>query len=70
MAAAALLIGALAIHDVVAGPLLFGSRAAGAGQSDSLFAFDIESGECTAKGNRPLRRFEHKIENGRVLAYW
>lgn len=34
------------------------------------WAFDIESGECTAKGNRPLRQFEHKIENGRVLAYW
>ncbi len=34
------------------------------------WAFDIESGECTAKGNRPLRQFDHKIENGRVLAYW
>ena len=34
------------------------------------WAFDIESGECTAKGNRPLRQFEHKIENGRVLAHW
>ena len=34
------------------------------------WTFDIESGECTAKGNRPLRQFDHKIENGRVLAYW
>ena len=34
------------------------------------WAFDIESGECVETGNRPLRRFEHKIENGRLLAYW
>lgn len=34
------------------------------------WAFDIKSGECIAKGNRPLRKFEHKIENGRLLAYW
>ncbi len=32
--------------------------------------FDIESGECIAKGSRPLRRFDHKIEAGRLLAYW
>jgi len=32
--------------------------------------FDVASGECVAKGNRPLRRFEHKIENGKVLAWW
>jgi len=34
------------------------------------WAFDIESGECVDLGDRPLRRFEHKKENGRVLAYW
>ncbi|MCB1859827.1 MAG: Rieske 2Fe-2S domain-containing protein, partial [Gammaproteobacteria bacterium] len=34
------------------------------------WAFDIETGECVEKGNRPLRRFEHKVENGRLLAYW
>lgn len=34
------------------------------------WAFDIESGECVEKGNRPLRRFDHKIEDGRLLAYW
>ncbi|MCP3866999.1 MAG: Rieske 2Fe-2S domain-containing protein [Gammaproteobacteria bacterium] len=34
------------------------------------WAFNIETGECTAKGNRPLRQFDHKVENGRVLAYW
>jgi nitrite reductase/ring-hydroxylating ferredoxin subunit/alkylhydroperoxidase/carboxymuconolactone decarboxylase family protein YurZ len=34
------------------------------------WAFDIESGECIAKGKRPLRQFEHRIENGRLLAYW
>lgn len=32
--------------------------------------FDIRSGECIAKGNRPLTEFEHKIEDGRLLAYW
>ena len=34
------------------------------------WAFDIETGQCIAKGNRPLRKFEHKIEAGRLLAYW
>ena len=34
------------------------------------WAFDIESGECIAKGKRPLRRFDHKIEEGRLLAHW
>ena len=34
------------------------------------WAFDVESGECVAVGNRPLRRFEHKVEDGRLSAYW
>ena len=34
------------------------------------WAFDIESGECIAKGKRPLRSFEHKTEGDRLLAYW
>ena len=34
------------------------------------WAFDIASGECVEKGDRPLSRFEHKIEAGRLLAYW
>jgi nitrite reductase/ring-hydroxylating ferredoxin subunit/alkylhydroperoxidase/carboxymuconolactone decarboxylase family protein YurZ len=34
------------------------------------WAFDIESGECVAKGDRPLRLFAHKVEGGRLLAYW
>lgn len=34
------------------------------------WAFDIESGACIAKGKRPLRHFEHKIADGRLLAYW
>jgi len=34
------------------------------------WAFDIDSGECVEVGNRPLRHFEHKVENGRLLAYW
>ena len=32
--------------------------------------FDISSGECVAKGSRPLKQFEHKIADGRLLAYW
>lgn len=34
------------------------------------WAFDISSGRCVEKGNRPLKRFEHKVENGRLYAYW
>jgi nitrite reductase/ring-hydroxylating ferredoxin subunit/alkylhydroperoxidase/carboxymuconolactone decarboxylase family protein YurZ len=34
------------------------------------WVFDVSTGECVAKGNRPLNRFDHKVENGRVLAYW
>jgi nitrite reductase/ring-hydroxylating ferredoxin subunit/alkylhydroperoxidase/carboxymuconolactone decarboxylase family protein YurZ len=34
------------------------------------WAFDIESGECVEVGNRPFRRFEYKVENGRLFAYW
>ncbi|UCG98715.1 MAG: Rieske 2Fe-2S domain-containing protein [Burkholderiales bacterium] len=32
--------------------------------------FDITTGECIAKGDRPLRRWKSKLENGRLLAYW
>lgn len=34
------------------------------------WAFDITTGECVEKGSRPLRHFENKIEDGRLLAYW
>lgn len=34
------------------------------------WAFDIRSGECTAKGNSPLRRWPSKLEQGRVMARW
>ena len=34
------------------------------------WAFDIRSGECTAKGNSPLRRWPSKVEQGRVMARW
>jgi len=34
------------------------------------WAFDVTTGSCVEKGDRPLRHFEHKIENGRLLAYW
>ena len=32
--------------------------------------FDIRSGECIAKGDLPLKRFEDKVENGRLYARW
>ena len=32
--------------------------------------FDIRSGECTAKGDRPLRQWPCKVEKGRLLAQW
>jgi nitrite reductase/ring-hydroxylating ferredoxin subunit/alkylhydroperoxidase/carboxymuconolactone decarboxylase family protein YurZ len=34
------------------------------------WAFDIETGECIEKGDRPLKRFSHRIEDGRLLAHW
>jgi len=32
--------------------------------------FDICTGECTKVGKRPLKQFDAKVENGRVLAHW
>ena len=34
------------------------------------WAFDVSTGECIARGTRPLNEFEWKIEDGRLLAYW
>jgi nitrite reductase/ring-hydroxylating ferredoxin subunit/alkylhydroperoxidase/carboxymuconolactone decarboxylase family protein YurZ len=34
------------------------------------WAFDVSSGECVAKGSRPLKLFDSKIEQGRLLAFW
>jgi len=34
------------------------------------WVFDIETGACVKNGKRPLRTFESKVENGRLLAYW
>lgn len=34
------------------------------------WAFDIESGRCIAKGDRPLTEFPHKVENQRLFVYW
>jgi nitrite reductase/ring-hydroxylating ferredoxin subunit/alkylhydroperoxidase/carboxymuconolactone decarboxylase family protein YurZ len=34
------------------------------------WAFDIKTGECVKVGNRPLRRFDHKLEEGRLWAFW
>ena len=32
--------------------------------------FDVTTGQCVEKGNRPLREFKAKVENGRLLAFW
>ncbi len=32
--------------------------------------FDIASGKCIEKGSRPLRRFDTRVEGGRLQAYW
>jgi nitrite reductase/ring-hydroxylating ferredoxin subunit len=34
------------------------------------WAFDVRSGECTAKGDRPLKQWDSKVVEGRVLARW
>jgi nitrite reductase/ring-hydroxylating ferredoxin subunit len=34
------------------------------------WAFDVTTGQCVEKGNRPLHEFKAKIENGRLLAFW
>jgi nitrite reductase/ring-hydroxylating ferredoxin subunit/alkylhydroperoxidase/carboxymuconolactone decarboxylase family protein YurZ len=34
------------------------------------WAFDIKTGECVENGNRPLKRFDSKVENGRLYASW
>jgi nitrite reductase/ring-hydroxylating ferredoxin subunit/alkylhydroperoxidase/carboxymuconolactone decarboxylase family protein YurZ len=34
------------------------------------WAFDIETGRCIAKGDRPLTEFPHKVEKRRLLVYW
>jgi nitrite reductase/ring-hydroxylating ferredoxin subunit len=32
--------------------------------------FDICTGKCIKVGKRPLKQFENKVENGRLLVYW
>jgi len=32
--------------------------------------FDVTTGQCVEKGNRPLREFKTKVESGRLLAFW
>jgi len=34
------------------------------------WAFDIKTGACIEKGSHPLKQFENKVEDGRLLAYW
>jgi nitrite reductase/ring-hydroxylating ferredoxin subunit/alkylhydroperoxidase/carboxymuconolactone decarboxylase family protein YurZ len=32
--------------------------------------FDITTGECIAVGTQRLKKFDSKVDNGRLLAYW
>jgi nitrite reductase/ring-hydroxylating ferredoxin subunit/alkylhydroperoxidase/carboxymuconolactone decarboxylase family protein YurZ len=32
--------------------------------------FDVTTGQCVEKGNRPLKEFKAKVEGGRLMAYW
>ena len=34
------------------------------------WTFDINSGECVSGGDRPLKRFDSKLENGVLFARW
>ncbi len=34
------------------------------------WAFDVTTGACVEKGNRPLREFKARVENGRLQAFW
>jgi nitrite reductase/ring-hydroxylating ferredoxin subunit len=34
------------------------------------WAFDIATGRCIAKGDRPLTELPHRIENERLQVYW
>ena len=34
------------------------------------WVFDVKSGDCIKKGNRPLKHFESKVVKGRLLVYW
>jgi len=34
------------------------------------WVFDIASGACLEKGDRPLRRFESRVDDGKLYAFW
>jgi nitrite reductase/ring-hydroxylating ferredoxin subunit/alkylhydroperoxidase/carboxymuconolactone decarboxylase family protein YurZ len=34
------------------------------------WAFDVTTGECVARGTRPLRQFDSRIRDGRLEAIW
>jgi nitrite reductase/ring-hydroxylating ferredoxin subunit/alkylhydroperoxidase/carboxymuconolactone decarboxylase family protein YurZ len=34
------------------------------------WAFDVSTGECVAKGTRPLRQFDSRVKEGRLQAIW
>lgn len=34
------------------------------------WSFDVRTGDCVDKGNSPLRRWESRVVDGRLQAYW
>ena len=34
------------------------------------WVFDVHSGACIKKGNSPLRRWDSKVTDGRLMAFW
>jgi len=34
------------------------------------WAFDVSTGHCVEKGERPLRLFESKVDAGRLMVFW
>lgn len=34
------------------------------------WCFDVASGECVKKGDQPLKRYETRVEGGRLQAWW
>jgi nitrite reductase/ring-hydroxylating ferredoxin subunit/alkylhydroperoxidase/carboxymuconolactone decarboxylase family protein YurZ len=34
------------------------------------WSFDVTTGDCVEKGERPLRLFESKVEAGRLIVFW
>ncbi len=32
--------------------------------------FDVRTGECIERGNRPLQQYKNKLEKGKLMAFW